>query len=135
MKNLGIINNPYGPFYAQATFCRATALHDACNEMSCKECESSHWHNVTMTPSSPSSTTLMTSSYTWSLPFLHPIPLGEGSRTKIALVILNQPLSKPLLSRLWHASDWRCCADGGANRLHDCLAVRTIDRRPTSPTF
>lgn len=64
----------------------------------------------------------MTSSYSWSLPFLYPAPLDEVPRTKIALIILNQPFSEPLLSRLWHASNWRSCADGGANRLHDCLA-------------
>jgi len=72
----------------------------------------------------------MTSSYCWSLPFLQPAPSGEVPRTKIALIILNQPFSKPLLSRLWHASDWRCCADGGANRLHDLLSG--ADDRPTS---
>ncbi|KAI0787935.1 thiamine pyrophosphokinase, partial [Fomes fomentarius] len=27
----------------------------------------------------------------------------------------------PLLHRVWHASRWHACADGGANRLHDLL--------------
>jgi len=36
--------------------------------------------------------------------------------------------SKPLLCRLWHASDWHCCADGGANRLHDLLSGCGGDR-------
>ena len=61
----------------------------------------------------------------WSLPFLRPRDKDEdgapGSRT--ALIILNQPFSRPLLCRLWNASDWHCCADGGANRLHDLLRL------------
>lgn len=69
-------------------------------------------------------------SYSWELPFLKLPPSGETPRTKIALIILNQPFSKPLWSRLWHASDWRCCADGGGNRLHDLL--NGTDNRPTS---
>jgi len=69
----------------------------------------------------------MTSSYTWCLPFLQPASSGEA---RIALIILNQPFSKSLLFRLWHASDWRCCADGGGNRLHDLLSG--TDNRPTS---
>ena len=72
----------------------------------------------------------MTSSYTWSLPFLQRAPSGEVPRTKTALIILNQPFSKPLLTRLWHASDWHCCADGGANRLHDLLDRPTINDLP-----
>jgi len=62
----------------------------------------------------------------WSLPFLQPRANNDneapGPRT--ALIILNQPFSEPLLRRLWHASDWHCCADGGANRLHDLLSGR-----------
>ncbi|KAI0250257.1 thiamine pyrophosphokinase [Lactifluus subvellereus] len=62
--------------------------------------------------------------YYWSLRFLQPAPPrdeSQGPRSKTALIILNQPFSKCLLRRLWHASDWHCCADGGANRLHDLL--------------
>ena len=59
----------------------------------------------------------------WTLPFLRPRDKDEdgapGSRT--ALIILNQPFSRSVLCRLWNASDWHCCADGGANRLHDLL--------------
>ncbi|KAH9037870.1 thiamine pyrophosphokinase [Lactarius pseudohatsudake] len=73
---------------------------------------------------------LMSSSFYWSLPSLQPAPSGEAPRTKVALIVLNQPFSKPLLHRLWHASNWRCCADGGANRLHDLL--NGADDRPTS---
>ena len=73
----------------------------------------------------------MTSSYSWSLPFLQPTPSDEAPRTKTALIILNQPFSKSLLFRLWHASDWRCCADGGGNRLHDLLS-ETDNRLPQS---
>ncbi|KAH9068341.1 thiamine pyrophosphokinase [Lactarius deliciosus] len=72
----------------------------------------------------------MSSSFYWSLPFLQLAPSGEAPRTKVALIVLNQPFSKPLLHRLWHASDWRCCADGGGNRLHDLLSG--ADDRPTS---
>lgn len=65
----------------------------------------------------------------WSLPFLQLAspPRDESQDPKLtkktALIILNQPFSKRLLHRLWHASDWHCCADGGANRLHDLLLL------------
>ena len=62
----------------------------------------------------------MSSPTHWSLPFLQ-TRVDEASRSKTALIILNQPFSKALLRRLWHATDWHCCADGGANRLHDIL--------------
>ncbi|KAJ7593003.1 thiamine pyrophosphokinase [Mycena floridula] len=39
-----------------------------------------------------------------------------------ALIILNQPFSTCLLSRVWNSSTWHCCADGGANRLYDVLS-------------
>lgn len=59
----------------------------------------------------------------WPLLFLRPRDKDKdgapGSRT--ALIVLNQPFSRPLLCRLWNASSWHCCADGGANRLHDLL--------------
>ena len=74
----------------------------------------------------------MTSSYSWSLPFLQPAPSGEVPRNKVALIILNQPFSKPLLTRLWHASDWRCCADGGANRLYDLPGRPLTEDLPAS---
>jgi len=61
----------------------------------------------------------MSSPTHWSLPFLQ--TGDEASRSKTALIILNQPFSKALLRRLWHATNWHCCADGGANRLHDVL--------------
>jgi thiamine pyrophosphokinase len=70
----------------------------------------------------------------WSLPFLQPRVNKDndapGPRT--ALVILNQPFSKPLLRRLWNASDWHCCADGGANRLHDLLLSGRDDATTTT---
>ncbi|KZT07631.1 thiamine pyrophosphokinase [Laetiporus sulphureus 93-53] len=56
----------------------------------------------------------------WSLPFLEP-SFSPSLDRQYSLIILNQPFSVPLLSRLWKASTWRCCADGGANRLHDVL--------------
>ncbi|THH26303.1 hypothetical protein EUX98_g7884 [Antrodiella citrinella] len=40
------------------------------------------------------------------------------------MIILNQPFAFGLFQRLWVSSDWRCCADGGANRLHDACLKR-----------
>ncbi|KAI0368743.1 thiamine pyrophosphokinase [Pilatotrama ljubarskyi] len=52
----------------------------------------------------------------WEVSFLDPLRVHRN-----ALIILNQPFSFPLLDRVWHASRWHACADGGANRLHDLL--------------
>ena len=60
----------------------------------------------------------------WSLPFLDG-PSHENGR-KYALIILNQPFSLPLLQKLWQSTHWRCCADGGANRLHDVLSEPSV---------
>ncbi|KIP05021.1 hypothetical protein PHLGIDRAFT_25280 [Phlebiopsis gigantea 11061_1 CR5-6] len=57
-------------------------------------------------------------SFSWSLPFLEPHTAGEE---KYALIILNQPFPLSLLQKLWSTTHWHCCADGGANRLHDVL--------------
>ncbi|KAH9936066.1 thiamine pyrophosphokinase [Amylocystis lapponica] len=62
----------------------------------------------------------MAQTYNWSLPFLDPSPSPLTS-PPYALIILNQPFSAPLLRRVWSASAWHSCADGGANRLHDTL--------------
>lgn len=62
----------------------------------------------------------MSSPTQWSLPFLQ--PRNEVPVSKTALIILNQPFSKALLHRLWRTTEWHCCADGGANRLHDLLS-------------
>ncbi|WRT64836.1 thiamine pyrophosphokinase [Kwoniella shivajii] len=43
---------------------------------------------------------------------------GESSK-KYALIIVNQPIRKDLLSKAWTAAEVRLCADGGANRLYD----------------
>jgi thiamine pyrophosphokinase len=74
----------------------------------------------------------MSSPIHWSLPFLQ--TRDEASRSKTALIILNQPFSKALLRRLWHATDWHCCADGGANRLHDVLNGDSGDAIDTTTT-
>jgi thiamine pyrophosphokinase len=74
----------------------------------------------------------MSSPTHWSLPFLRPRNEAPGSRT--ALIILNQPFSKALLHRLWHSTDWHCCADGGANRLHDLLSGDGSGGGATAPT-
>ncbi|KAL7279021.1 hypothetical protein ACG7TL_006854 [Trametes sanguinea] len=52
----------------------------------------------------------------WEVSFLDPLREHRN-----ALIILNQPFSFALLDRVWHASRWHACADGGANRLHDLL--------------
>jgi thiamine pyrophosphokinase len=72
----------------------------------------------------------------WSLPFLQPCVNkdNDAPRSRSALIILNQPFSKPLLRRLWNASDWHCCADGGANRLHDLLLSGRDDNAATATT-
>jgi len=74
----------------------------------------------------------MSSPTHWSLSFFQ--TRDEASRSKTALIILNQPFSKGLLRRLWHATDWHCCADGGANRLHDSLNGDAIDTTTTAMT-
>ncbi|KAI0734209.1 thiamine pyrophosphokinase [Fomitopsis betulina] len=56
----------------------------------------------------------------WSLPFFDASPSSAAARQH-ALIVLNQPFSFPLLRTLWQACSWRCCADGGGNRLHDLL--------------
>ncbi|TFK47390.1 thiamine pyrophosphokinase [Heliocybe sulcata] len=58
----------------------------------------------------------------WTLPFLDPPSRAGAPKGKYALIILNQPFSFPLLSRVWNACRWRCCADGGSNRLYDLLS-------------
>ncbi|ETW83088.1 hypothetical protein HETIRDRAFT_163496 [Heterobasidion irregulare TC 32-1] len=60
----------------------------------------------------------------WSTPFLLPLSEAEisDSTGNRALIILNQPFSESLFSRLWQSTSWRCCADGGANRLFDLFA-------------
>ncbi|PPR05751.1 hypothetical protein CVT24_006690 [Panaeolus cyanescens] len=57
---------------------------------------------------------------TWDIDFLQD-QRQTGSDNKYALIILNQDLSGGLLFKLWNATDWHCCADGGANRMHDAL--------------
>ena len=63
-----------------------------------------------------------TMAVTWNLPFLEPGTRGSTGRQH-ALIILNQPFPYALLDKLWHTTAWHCCADGGANRLHDILAA------------
>lgn len=48
---------------------------------------------------------------------------------KSALIILNQPFSLGLLWRVWKASSWKACADGGANRLYDLFSGGLEDLR------
>ncbi|KXN91733.1 Thiamin pyrophosphokinase 1 [Leucoagaricus sp. SymC.cos] len=60
-------------------------------------------------------------------------PCGCSTKHWYALIILNQPFSLPLLQRLWTNTSWRCCADGGANRLYDLLRSHHIDLRSYLP--
>lgn len=77
----------------------------------------------------------------WSLPFLD--SSDQQNARKYALIILNQPFSLLLLQKLWHSTHWHCCADGGANRLHDVLSeLRSVshatsgqDPRPACVTL
>ncbi|KAK8853328.1 thiamine pyrophosphokinase [Kwoniella newhampshirensis] len=43
---------------------------------------------------------------------------GESSR-RYALIIVNQPIRKDVLDRVWNAAQMRLCADGGGNRLYN----------------
>ncbi|PAV16684.1 Thiamin pyrophosphokinase [Pyrrhoderma noxium] len=62
----------------------------------------------------------------WSTPFLRSphkenISHPSAQEERLALIILNQPFSEELLSRVWNSCHWRACADGGANRLYNVL--------------
>lgn len=52
----------------------------------------------------------------WNVNFLQGNKRGNLGH---ALIILNQPFSAALFHRVWLSCEWRCCADGGANRLYD----------------
>lgn len=46
------------------------------------------------------------------------------------LLILNQPISNfDVFARLWKHTNYRICADGGANRLHDMFQGALEARR------
>jgi hypothetical protein len=64
----------------------------------------------------------------WALSFLDESTTSTSSK-KSALIILNQPFSLGLLWRLWKASCWKACADGGANRLYDSFSGELEDLR------
>ena len=50
--------------------------------------------------------------------------LQQPAAANQSLVVLNsESCGAPLLEKLWDASDYVCCADGGANRAHDLLGA------------
>ena len=54
--------------------------------------------------------------------------LQQPATANQSRVVLNsESCGAPLLEKLWDASDYVCCADGGANRAHDLLGA---DRAP-----
>ncbi|KAG1746756.1 thiamine pyrophosphokinase [Suillus paluster] len=58
----------------------------------------------------------------WSTLFLDPRASKDLNASR-ALIIVNQPFNTRLLKTLWAACEWRSCADGGANRLHDASST------------
>ena len=57
---------------------------------------------------------------------------GESDKDDVAscLVILNSPISRPpsrIFQHLWDRSNYRICADGGANRLFDATMTTRSD--------
>ncbi|KAK5112204.1 hypothetical protein LTR62_004365 [Meristemomyces frigidus] len=68
--------------------------------------------------------------------FLEPVQKhvcnGYDEKNKVALIILNSPLSDyAYTQRLFDHASFRVCADGGANRLHD-LSVAQNPKLPLS---
>lgn len=70
----------------------------------------------------------MTSNRKWVPSFLDETN-ALSSSNKYALILLNQPFSLGLLWKLWKASSWKACADGGANRLYDLFSGELEDLR------
>mmetsp|Transcript_22293 Transcript_22293/g.33826 ORF Transcript_22293/g.33826 Transcript_22293/m.33826 type:complete len:305 (-) Transcript_22293:12-926(-) len=89
-------------------------------------CEGSYFHTRT-TRTAP--LTIMYKANTISTHY-HCSPLlrdGEEERPDTALIILNSPIGtppSPIFVYLWEISDFRVCADGGANRLYDETHVK-----------
>lgn len=60
--------------------------------------------------------------------------LAEGhvpaSVTPPCLLVLNQPIAQfSVFARLWNHTNYRICADGGANRLYDLFEDQTGAQR------
>lgn len=54
----------------------------------------------------------------------------DGSAELAALIILNQPIADiELLSQLWANTNYRVCADGGANRLYELFVDTNAESR------
>ena len=55
---------------------------------------------------------------------------GKVDRQNTAVIILNQPIADiELLARIWANTEYRVCADGGANRLFDLFSEKDSDDR------
>ena len=49
---------------------------------------------------------------------------------KAALIVLNQPIADlALLARIWENTEYRVCADGGANRLYELFSGKDSGQR------
>ncbi|KAF9048716.1 thiamine pyrophosphokinase [Panaeolus papilionaceus] len=68
----------------------------------------------------------------WDIHFLQD-KRHSSADSKHALIILNQSFPSNLLLRLWNATKWHSCADGGSNRLYDSLKKANLPLESFKP--